>query len=114
VHASVEAGPLATPPISPVEGQCWIVGAAPADAWIGRENAIALWTAGGWRFAEARGGMQVTCLADGTRLRFDGAAWAGPGVVGTPVGGSTIDSEARNAIATLIVHLAAQGLLISG
>ena len=114
IHAAVEAGPLAAPPTGPVEGQCWIVGATPTGGWIGQENSIALWTAGGWRFAPARYGMQVTRLADGARLRFDGAAWAGPGVVGATVGGSTIDSEARSAISTLILHLAAQGLLISG
>lgn len=114
IHAAVEAGPLAAPPTGPVEGQCWIVGATPTRGWIGQENSIALWTAGGWRFASARDGMQVTRLADGARLRFDGAAWIGPEVVGAPIGGSTIDSEARSAISTLILHLAAQGLLISG
>lgn len=36
------------------------------------------------------------------------------GVIEAPAGGSTIDSEARSAISTLILHLAAQGLLISG
>ena len=113
VHAAVEAGPLATPPTGPAEGQCWIVGATPTGGWAGQDNAIALWTAGGWRFAPARGRMQVTRRADGAQLRFDGAAWAGPGVVGTPVGGSTIDSEARSALTSLILHLAAQGLLIS-
>lgn len=114
IHAAVEAGPAADPPIGPTEGQCWIVGTAPTGAWVGQENAIALWTANGWRFAAASNGMKVTKLADGTQLRFDGDTWTAPGLVGTPVGGSTIDSEARSAIATLILHLGAQGLLISG
>lgn len=113
IHAVVEAAPVAAPPIAPTEGQCWIVGTAPAGAWVGQENAIALWTANGWRFAAAVNGMKVTKLADGTQLRFDGVTWTEPGLVGAPVGGSTIDSEARSAIATLILHLGAQGLLIS-
>lgn len=114
VHAAVEAGPLAAPPASPADGQCWIVGAAPTGAWAGKEHAIAIRTGGGWRFAPPREGMQATRLTDGARLRFDGGAWAAPGAIIAPSGGSTIDSEARSAISTLILHLAAQGLLISG
>lgn len=114
VHAAVEAGPLAAPPLDPAEGQCWIVGAAPTGAWAGQENAFAIRTGGGWRFAPPRGGMRATRLADGAQLRFDGSAWASPATIAAPSGGSTIDSEARSAISTLILHLAAQGLLISG
>jgi hypothetical protein len=114
VHAAVEAGPLAAPPIGPEEGQCWIVGAAPTAAWTGQANAIAIRTGGGWRFAPPREGMRATRLTDGAQLRFVGGAWAAPASVGAPSGGSIIDSEARNAISTLILHLTAQGLLISG
>lgn len=114
VHAAVEAGPLAAPPLDPAEGQCWIVGAAPTGAWTGQENAIAIRTGGGWRFAPPRAGMRATRLTDGARLRFDGGEWAAPATIAVPSGGSTIDSEARSAISTLILHLAAQGLLISG
>ena len=114
VHAAVEDGPLAEPPTDPAEGQCWIVGAIPQGIWMGRANAIALWTANGWRFAAARRGMHITRLGDGSRLRFDGTTWTAPGSVDAAKGGSTIDVEARSAIATLILHLAAQGLLIAG
>lgn len=114
VHPAVEAGPIADPPADPAEGQSWIVGPAATGAWAGQAAAIALWTAGGWRFAPPRAGMAVTRLSDGARLRFDGAFWAEPGTIPAPAGGSTIDSEARSAISALILHLAAQGLLISG
>jgi hypothetical protein len=114
VHAAVEAGPLAAPPAGPVEGQCWIVGAAPTGPWAGQANAIAIRTGGGWRFAPPREGMRAMRLTDGAQLRFVGGAWAAPATVGAPSGGSIIDSEVRNAISTLILHLAAQGLLISG
>ncbi len=114
VHAAVEDGPVAVPPASPVEGQCWIVDAAPTGAWAGQDNRIALWTPGGWRFAAPREAMAVTRLTDGARLRFDGGAWTTPPSIEAPSGGSTIDSEARSVISLLILHLAAQGLLISG
>lgn len=114
IHAAVEAGPLAAPPSSPVDGQCWIVGATPTGAWAGQGNAIAIRAGGGWRFAPGRAGMRATRLTDGARLRFDGAAWIAPETIAPPSGGSTIDAEARSTLSTLILHLAAQGLLISG
>ena len=114
VHAAVEAGPIAAPPVGPEAGQCWIVGTAPTGAWTGQANAIAIRTGGGWRFVPPREGMRATRLTDGAQLRFDGAAWAAPATIMAPSGGSTIDSEARSAISTLILHLAAQGILISG
>lgn len=114
VHPAVEAGPLAEPPIAPVEGQCWIIDAAPSGAWSGQAAAIALWSAGGWRFVAPRPGMEVVRLDDGARLRFDGGMWTGPATIAAPAGGSTIDSEARSVIGALILLLEAHGLLISG
>lgn len=114
VHAAVETGPLAAPPPGPAAGQCWIVGAAPSGAWTGHAHALAIWTDGGWRFAPAREGMQATRLNDGARLRFAGGAWVSPATILVPTGGSTIDSQARSVISTLILQLVAQGLLISG
>ena len=114
IHAAVEAGPIAVPPSEPASGQCWIVGAAATGVWAGRDDSLALWTAGGWRFLPPREGMSVTRLTDRAQLRFIAGAWAVPGAIAAPAGGSTIDAEARSAIATLILHLAAQGILISG
>jgi hypothetical protein len=114
VHAAVEAGPLNEPPAEPEAGECWLIGTAPTGDWAGQGNAIAIWTVGGWRFAPPRAGMAVVRLADGAQLRFDGAGWAAPTTVVAPSGGSTIDVEARSALGALIVHLEAQGLLISG
>lgn len=114
IHAAVEAGPIADPPAEPASGQCWLVGAAATGAWADQDDALALWTAGGWRFIPPREGMAVTRLTDGVRLRFEAGAWTAPGAIYAPAGGSTIDAEARSAIATLILHLAAQGILISG
>ncbi|MBK6411976.1 hypothetical protein [Sphingopyxis sp.] len=61
-----------------------------------------------------RAGIAVVRLGDGARLRFDHREWVAPATIVTPSGGSTIDAEARSALATLILHLEAQGLLISG
>ena len=114
VHAAIEAGPLNDPPAEPEPGQCWLVGAAPTDGWEGQVDAVAIWSGGGWRFAPPRAGMAVARLTDGARLRFDGDAWVVPPTIAAPSGGSTIDGEARSTLSALILHLAAQGLLISG
>lgn len=114
VHAAVEAAPLNDPPAGPEPGRCWLVGAAPTGTWAGQANAMAVWTMGGWRFVAARAGMAAMRLADGARFRFDGSLWAGPATIAAPSGGSTIDTEVRSTVSALILHLAAQGLLISG
>ena len=114
VHPAVDAGPLNDPPAAPTPGRCWLVGDVPTGDWVGQANAIAIWTVGGWRFVTPRAGMAVVRLTDGAWLRFDGALWAGPATIVAPSGGSTIDGEARSTLSALILHLAAQGLLISG
>lgn len=114
VQPCVESGPAATPPAAPEEGQCWLVAGGAGGAWSGRGGTIALWTAGGWRFAAPRKGMRAVRLSDGAILRFDGGAWVGPATVAAPSGGAVIDVEARSAIAGLISLLAAHGLMMSG
>lgn len=114
ICATVEDGPLSVPPMAPGEGQCWIVGAAPAGAWAEQEAAMALYTSGGWRFLAPREGMQVARLTDGARLRFQGGSWSGPTTLAPPSGGTVVDVEARAALTTLILSLEAQGLMISG
>jgi hypothetical protein len=112
VQPAVEDGPQADPPVAPVAGQGWIVGAGATGAWTDEDGAIALWTVGGWRFVAPRAGMRAARLSDGAWLRFDGMDWAEPAMIASPAGGATVDSEARAAIDALILALAGHGLLI--
>ncbi|KTE28747.1 MULTISPECIES: DUF2793 domain-containing protein [unclassified Sphingopyxis] len=112
VQPAIEDGPQADPPVAPVAGQGWIVGAAATGAWADEDGAVALWTAGGWRFVTARPGMRVVRLSDGAWLRFDGADWVEPDAIASPAGGATVDSEARASIDALILALVGHGLLI--
>src|SRR3546814_7062671 len=57
VQPVVEAGPQNSPPLAPAVGQCWLVGAAPTAEWSEAAGTIALWTAGGWRFAAPFAGI---------------------------------------------------------
>lgn len=114
VQPAVVDGPQSDPPVAPTHGECWIVGSAATGAWSGQDMTIAVWTAGGWRFVAPRVGMRVLRIADGVALRFDAGNWTMPDSVTAPVGGVTVDDEARAAIGAVILALAAQGLMISG
>ncbi len=118
------------PPASPGSGDCWIVGNAPTGEWSGHARNLAIWTDGGWRFVEPHEGFS-TWVADqeiearfidgtwvvgtiaGTRLVLDGVAMLGAPrpAVSAPSGGTTIDSEARVAIAAVLGVLRHHNLL---
>lgn len=129
VHAAVEEGPLPTPPQAPQNGQSWIVGAGAVGDWAGKEQQIAGWTDGGWRFIAPRAGMTAWSKADGLWLHWTENGWklgewpvarltiSGLQIVGerqpavpSPSGGTTIDQEARNAINAIIATLMSHGL----
>jgi Protein of unknown function (DUF2793) len=129
VQAVVQSVAPASVPPTPALGHCWIVGTAPTGAWAGRAGAIAAWTSGGWRFVAPFEGMQAWSVADGVTFRRGPSAWIGGALtaaslsisgqqvvgarvarVSAPSGGTTVDSQARAAIAALIAGLEAHGL----
>lgn len=130
LQASVESGPAAAVPSAPAAGACWIVGAGAAGAWSGKDDQLAMWTEGGWRFCAPTPGMNVWNKQAGLALRWTGGGWNagevdcsairvdGEKVVGTrqpavpsPSGGTIIDVEARAAIDHLIATLKSHGLI---
>lgn len=130
VQATVAALGEDDPPADPTDGACWIVGDAPTGDWADQPLALAGWTAGGWRFVAPFAGMTVWSVADDATARFDGSVWrigeltgarlilAGEAVVGPraaaiadPVGGGTIDAEARAALTALLAALRQHGLI---
>ncbi len=129
-HPYAESVGANTPPGSPAEGQCWIVGGSPTAAWSGHAHALAGWTAGGWRFVEAREGMIVRTAADTGFASYTGGAWqvgiiagaalklSGDQVVGPrrpaiadASGGATVDGEARAAVNAVLAALRGHGLI---
>ena len=128
---SVEGALLTAPPPSPVAGVLYrVAGAGATGVFAGHEGMLAGWSAGGWRFIAPVEGMRLTDRASGVELAFRGGAWtsgslranelvvAGTKVVGTrgaaiadATGGSTVDSQARTAIAQILGALRAHGLI---
>jgi hypothetical protein len=129
LHPVVEET-LASPPLNPSPGQCWIVAEGGTGMWSGRENQLAAWTDGGWRFVRPATGMTVWDAATALPRQWDGAAWsdgrlrcagltvAGVQIVGerqpnvpSPSGGTIIDTEARAAVTAVIAALMSHGLI---
>ncbi|MEO5611568.1 MAG: DUF2793 domain-containing protein [Sphingomicrobium sp.] len=130
VAGAVEGLPLATPPASPVIGDCYIVAASPTGAWAGHAQQLVAYTSGGWRFVAPRDGMRVDVVSSGKTAVYRGGAWDvgtlngsqlvvdGLKVVGSrgsaiaaPAGGPTVDSEARTAIGLILAGLRQHGLI---
>jgi hypothetical protein len=126
----VESAPLAQPPASPAEGQCFIVAAGAAGAWAGHDGALAAFTPGGWRFISPIEGLRVLDRASGEIWLRRGGSWesgivraqeirvAGQTVIrqrqpaiSQPSGGTTIDAECRSAVTALLGALQAHGLV---
>lgn len=108
LHLSVE-GTISTPPTEVEDGECWIVGTNAQSDWAGREQAVAVRHAGGWKFISPKDGMIAFDRSRGQRLHYD-ASWQGETPPDLPTGGSTIDHEARASIESLIASLQNIGL----
>jgi hypothetical protein len=111
VQAGVTAAGMELPPSAPASGDCWVVGAMPVDAWSGHPHALAMWTAGGWRFVAAREGMAVWERATGCLLRYRTGMWLRGNAILAPTGGATVDEGARQTLAAVIGVLRNHGLV---
>lgn len=130
VAGVVDQPPLASPPASPVEGACYIVGAGATGEWAGHDNSLAIFSSGGWRLLAALEGMSVFVRSTSVWAAFRAGAWElgtlrassllidGQQVVGArvaaiadPAGGSMVDAEARAAIGEILSALRQHGLI---
>lgn len=107
LHCAVE-GEADDPPAAPAEGAVWIVGPAPTGDWTGHGGELAGWQSGVWLFALPHEGMRVFDRAAG-QVAIYAAGWLRAASPASPAGGTTIDAEARAAIASLIEALRLAG-----
>lgn len=101
---------VSAPPANPAVGLAWLVAPAPTGAFADHATDIAGFTASGWRFIAARPGMR---LYDKTSACFRHYTdiWERCVLPATPSGGTTIDQEARTAIANILAKLVNAGIL---
>ena len=130
VQAVVQSVAPTSVPASPMLGQCWIIGVGASGVWVGRDGAIAAWTAGGWRFVPPFEGMTAWSVADAMQVIRRGTSWVIGEVnaqqvrinnvpvltvrqpaIATPVGGTMIDGESRSAITAILGALRTHGLI---
>lgn len=96
---------------APVPGQAWLVDAAAIGAWVGKVNAIAVFTEGGWRFLNPVEPMSVWSRQHDCLIRYSAGTWVEPVQVASPSGGSTVDTEARAALDAVLQQLRLAGHL---
>ena len=66
---------LATPPGSPVNGDCYIVDATATGAWAGEEDSLAIYNSG-WTFVTPIEGTAAYLQDENVLYRFNGTGWA--------------------------------------
>ena len=130
VAANVEEPPRASPPASPAVGACYIIASGATGAWSGKQNSLACFTAGGWRFIAPIDGLFAYVRSTSVWAVYRSSAWelgalrgsalniGGQQVVGVrgaaiaaPAGGTTIDVEGRMAIGQILSALRLHGLI---
>jgi hypothetical protein len=110
LHCVIE-GVASNPPTTPVDGTAWIVGSSPTGAWSGHTGRLACRQAGQWIFVAPTAGMRVYNRSTSQDVRSVGTGWIAPAAPVAPVGGTTIDVEARAALANLLQCLREAGTL---
>lgn len=75
VHLTVKSRSIGTPPVSPQEGDRYIIASPATGAWAGHGNSIALWSGGDWMAITPRAGFQAWVEDEGNPCHYDGGAW---------------------------------------
>ncbi|CDO36838.1 Protein of unknown function [Novosphingobium mathurense] len=108
LHCSI-LGENTDPPENPADGDNWLISADATGEWAGYENAIACRQSGNWIFLAPHEGMRIFDRSSGQELLFFGF-WRKGSILEEPVGGSTVDVEARASINEIIAVLQALGI----
>ncbi|WP_404482692.1 DUF2793 domain-containing protein [Novosphingobium sp. BL-52-GroH] len=111
LHCAIE-GETSLPQENSADGQVWLVGTGASGAWQGHDGEIAARRGSAWAFVEPRDGMRVFDVSAGREMLFFGS-WRKASLPVEPVGGSSVDGEARAAINDLVSALQALGILPS-
>lgn len=76
VQAGIAGFDATTPPLTPVEGELYALGAAPAGDWAGEAGKLAVRTDTGWLFVSPAEGWHAWDLANGGLRVYSGGTWA--------------------------------------
>lgn len=101
------------PPGTAQPGDAYLVAADAGGDWQGQDRAIAVWLGSNWLFAPPVEGASVRRLDTGQMLIYSDG-WSAALEPAEPTGGTTVDAEARAAIAALISALRHSGIFPAG
>jgi hypothetical protein len=111
VQPVAQSASIATPPVSPLEGEAWLVPGGATGAWAGHADELVAWQANGWQFSDPAPGWLVYVVDAQTLLVFDGSAWTPLASTGSGLKqlgiNTTADTTNRLAVAsaaTLLTH----------
>ncbi|WP_050525535.1 DUF2793 domain-containing protein [Pseudorhodobacter aquimaris] len=76
VQPTVQAFGAVTPPVSPLVGQVWSLGAGPTGDWADQPEMLAAWNGDAWLFLAPQEGWQFLDVSDGSLWRFGVSGWA--------------------------------------
>jgi hypothetical protein len=127
VALGVVSRSVTAPPSSVQSGSVYIVPASEGEAWGQPPGTMMQWQGSGWLAVAARAGQLALVVDEGIVLMFrqdwqsfwpvKGLEVAGRAVLGAtptniplPSGGSTMDTQARAAIAAIVSLLVQQGI----
>ena len=83
VQLAVKRRDLATPPVSPAEGDRYIVAAGATGAWSGHAQEIAVRRSGAWAFQTPAPGWRAWVEEEEALVAFDGGGWVAAGGAGS-------------------------------
>ena len=106
-------GSAATPPATPANGFNWLVAVGATGDWAGQDGKIACYQSGNWLFVAPFDGLSIFNRSTNQFVHYSNG-WKTPSSVIAPSGGTTIDTQARSALAALISALQTAGVLPGG
>lgn len=111
LHCAV-SGERTDPPEHPEAGETWLVAQDATGAWTGRGGNLAGFHGGNWLFVEPREGLRIFDLSTRQERLFN-IFWRKAALPVEPLGGMTVDVQARAAIGELVAVLQALGIVPS-
>lgn len=76
LHLAVKSRAQSTPPASPAEGDRYIVGPSPTDAWAGKAGQIAVRIEGAWEFHAPQVGWLAFIAAEDRLAVYKAGGWS--------------------------------------
>ena len=99
VMLSVLDRDLSAPPVSPGDGDRYLVATGASGVWSGHSGHIAARQDGAWRFCTPQEGWRLWIADEDILLVFDGASWTGSATQNATLMGINTTADATNRLA---------------